>query len=281
MNVATTAAEVRQTVKAWRRAGSTVAFVPTMGNLHAGHLKLVSEAQKQADKTVVSIFVNPAQFGPGEDFERYPRTEAEDRRKLTDANTDLLFLPGIADLYAPDAKTAVTVAELSELHCGRFRPGHFSGVATVVCKLLNIVQPDLALFGLKDFQQFAVIRTMVRDLDFDTALIGVETVREADGLALSSRNGYLNASERRRAPLLYRTLAEARAAILAGDGDYGALEAAAAERLRQAGFEPEYFTISRSRDLRAAEPQDRELVILTAARLGQTRLIDNIVFERF
>ena len=187
MRIVNTVFELREQVKTWRSAGESVAFVPTMGNLHAGHLLLVNTTKKNADRVVVSIFVNPTQFGAGEDFETYPRTEQEDQEKLQAEGADLLFLPSIAEIYAPDAKTAVTVTGLSDLYCGASRPGHFSGVATVVCKLFNMVQPDIALFGLKDFQQLTVIKTMVRDLNIPVKIVGVDTVRELSGLAMSSR----------------------------------------------------------------------------------------------
>jgi pantoate--beta-alanine ligase len=279
MKIAKTVSELRHIMKEWRSLRATVAFVPTMGNLHEGHLKLVEEARNRADKTVISIFVNPTQFGPGEDFEHYPRTETQDLDKLSVAGTDLVFLPGVDDMYAPGAKTAVIVAGLSDIYCGHFRPGHFSGVATVVCKLFNMVKPDYALFGMKDFQQLAVIKAMVQDLNIDLTLIGIDTVREADGLALSSRNGYLTLSERQKAPLLYQTLTQAKAQVLAGDGDFKKIEAHSMAYLKQSGFEPDYFSISRSNDLQPADLQDRDLVILTAARMGKTRLIDNIVFS--
>ncbi len=272
--------ELRDVIKTWRVAGASVAFVPTMGNLHAGHLKLVNEAKKKADYVVVSIFVNPAQFGAGEDFETYPRTEHEDREKLDAANTDLLFLPAVADIYAPDTKTVVTVTELSDLYCGVSRPGHFSGVATIVCKLFNIVQPNVALFGLKDFQQWVVIRTMVRDLNIPVEIIGVDTVRESNGLAMSSRNGYMTDAEKQVAPKLYQTLCAARDSVLMGVQSYPDIEWQALVFLEKAGFEPDYFSVCRSSDLKKATAEDLDLVLLAAAKLGKTRLIDNIYFSR-
>lgn len=274
-----TVPEIRAAVREWRINGERIALVPTMGNLHQGHLRLVAEAKKVADRVVTSIFVNPTQFGPGEDYESYPRTEDEDRDKLNEARADLLFLPSVAEVYAPDAKTRVTVAGLSERYCGAFRPRHFDGVATVVCKLFNIVQPDCALFGQKDFQQLTLIRTMVGDLNIPVDIIPVETVREADGLAMSSRNGYLNSEERRIAPRLYRALCDAKDAVLAG-GDYVGIERQAQAFLRDSGFDTDYFAICRDSDLEKAGPEDRELVLLAAAKLGKTRLIDNIRFKR-
>lgn len=272
--------ELRNAIASWHSAGERIAFVPTMGNLHAGHLRLVSEARKKADRVVVSIFVNPTQFGAGEDFETYPRTEREDREKLEAAGVDLLFLPSVSEMYAPDVKTVVSVAGLSELYCGTSRPGHFNGVATVVCKLFNIVQPDIALFGLKDFQQLAVIRTMVRDLSFSVEIIAVDTVREPSGLAMSSRNGYLSPEEMKVAPKLYASLCAARDAVLAGRQPYADIEIRSMLFLREAGFQPDYFSICRGSDLKKAETEDKDLVILAAAKLGRTRLIDNVYFFR-
>ena len=280
MQIVYTVCELRKAVKKWRSAGESVAFVPTMGNLHAGHLQLVRMAKINADRVVVSIFVNPTQFGAGEDFETYPRTEREDQEKLTDECADLLFQPSVTDIYAPDAKTAVTVAGISDWYCGAFRPGHFTGVATVVCKLFNIVQPDIALFGLKDFQQFTVIKTMVRDLNIPVEIIGVDTVREPDGLAMSSRNGYLTDDEKRVAPNLYQSLCAARDAILDGNSSYAEVEQQALQFLQQAGFDTDYFSVCRSSDLTKAAEKDVDLVLLAAAKLGKTRLIDNIYFSR-
>ncbi len=280
MQKVTLASELRKAIADWRLAGKRIAFVPTMGNLHAGHLKLVSEARQKADRVVVSIFVNPTQFGAGEDFETYPRTEREDQEKLETAGADLLFLPSVSEMYAPDVKTVVSVAGLSELHCGVSRPGHFNGVATVVCKLFNLVQPDIALFGLKDFQQLAMIRTMVRDLDFPVEIVGVDTVREPNGLAMSSRNGYLSTEEIKVAPKLYESLCSARDAVLSGKQAYADIEIQAMLALREAGFQPDYFSICRNNDLKKAGSEDKDLVILAAAKLGRTRLIDNIYFSK-
>jgi pantoate--beta-alanine ligase len=276
MQVVTTVTELRQNIQSWRQAGKTSAFVPTMGNLHDGHLRLVEAAKTHADRVVVSIFVNPTQFGDGEDFSSYPRTETEDLAKLRDVQADLVFLPEMAEIYLPGAATAVTVKGLSDMHCGAARPGHFSGVATVVCKLFNIVQPDAALFGEKDFQQLAVIRRMVADLNIPVEIIGVPTVREADGLAMSSRNGYLTAEQRGIAPALYRSLCKARDVLLGGVTDLRSLEQRQLRMLQFVGMQPEYFSICRSDNLQAATADDSELVILAAVRLGRARLIDNI-----
>ncbi|MCQ8129915.1 pantoate--beta-alanine ligase [Methylomonas rivi] len=272
--------DLRLVISEWRQNGLRIAFVPTMGNLHAGHLQLVKTAQQQADRVVVSIFVNPAQFGPNEDFASYPRTERQDQAKLTACGADLLFLPSVNEMYPAPLQTQVSVKGLSTLHCGASRPGHFDGVAVVVCKLLNMVQPDLLLLGEKDFQQLAVIRTMVADLSIPVAIQGVATMREADGLAMSSRNGYLTAAERQHAPLLYRALCATRDAVLSGTTDYRPVMDRQAQTLRDAGFMLDYFRICRSADLLPAKETDTELVILIAAKLGKTRLIDNIYFTR-
>jgi pantoate--beta-alanine ligase len=279
MHLVNNVSDLRAAVKAWRSAGQSVALVPTMGNLHAGHLALVNEAKKKADKVVVSIFVNPTQFGVGEDFESYPRTEQEDQAKLDTIGTDLLFQPAISDVYAHDAKTVVSVTELSEWYCGASRPGHFDGVATVVCKLFNMVQPDIALFGLKDYQQLTVIRTMVRELNIPVKIIGLETVREDSGLAMSSRNGYLTVEEKIIAAKLYQSLCVARDAILVGQLSYQEIECNALLFLRKSGFQPDYFKICRSSDLKKPDQNDSELVLLAAAKLGKTRLIDNVQLQ--
>ncbi|TAN68929.1 MAG: pantoate--beta-alanine ligase [Methylobacter sp.] len=280
MYIVSTVSELRDAVRAWRLAGQSVALVPTMGNLHAGHLALVDDAKNKADRVVVSIFVNPTQFGVGEDFETYPRTEREDQQKLDAACVDLLFQPAVSEVYAPAAKTVVSVTGISEQYCGAFRPGHFNGVATVVCKLFNMVQPDIALFGLKDFQQLTVIRTMVRDLNIPIEITGVETVREASGLAMSSRNGYLTAEEKTVAAKLYQSLCVAREAVLAGKQSYQEIERRALLFLQESGFQPDYFSVCRMGDLKKAGADDVELVLLAAARLNKTRLIDNIYFSR-
>ena len=271
--------DLRSTISSWKRQGLSVALVPTMGNLHAGHLKLVNIAQQKVDKVVVSIFVNPTQFGINEDFASYPRTEQEDQLKLATENADLLFLPAITDIYNANTLTTVNVSGLSDIYCGASRPGHFSGVATIVCKLFNLVQPDIAVFGLKDFQQFTVIQSMVSDLNIPIELIGVDTQRESDGLAMSSRNNFLTDPERLLAPQLYQTLCIARAAILADQKSYLDIEQQALQSLKNIGFAPDYFTICCSHNLTPATQQDKDIVILAAAKLGTTRLIDNIYFS--
>lgn len=281
MIIARTKAELEAVLSPWRTEGACIAFVPTMGNLHAGHLHLVDTAKSQADRVVVSIFVNPTQFGPGEDLAAYPRTPEQDIEHLRGRQADLLYLPDAADIYPNDGQpgTFVEVPGLSEQLCGQLRPGHFRGVATVVCKLLNRVRPDLALFGEKDFQQLAVIRKMVRDLDMPVRIEGVPTVREPSGLAMSSRNGYLGAEEKQRAALIYCTLSEATEAMRAGARDYPRVEREAADALESGGFSVDYVSIRRQQDLASPTVADDALVILAAARLGRTRLIDNILFS--
>ncbi|QPK62205.1 pantoate--beta-alanine ligase [Methylomonas sp. LL1] len=280
MHTVTTIDALRHSIQQWRQAGHSIAFVPTMGNLHAGHFKLIETARQQADKVVVSIFVNPTQFGPNEDFASYPRTERQDSQNLTARGTDLLFLPSVAEMYPRPSQTRVSVGGLSTLHCGAIRPGHFDGVAMVVCKLLNMVQPDRLLLGEKDFQQLAVIRRMVADLNIPVEIQGVATVREADGLAMSSRNGYLSSQERPLAPLLYQALRTVRDAVLQGSQDYHTLVDQQSRILTQSGFLMDYFQVCRSIDLLPATAEDQDLVILIAAKLGKTRLIDNIYFSR-
>ncbi len=278
MDTVSTAGELRRVVRDWRRQDHRVAFVPTMGNLHAGHLQLVQHARASADRVVVSIFVNPTQFGPNEDYAAYPRTLDEDTRALTDAGVDLLFVPAVEEIYPPDLVAApyVEVPEIGSILCGEFRPGHFSGVATVVAKLFSLVQPDVAVFGEKDYQQLVVIRRMTRALCLPVTIEGVETVREDSGLAMSSRNRYLSDTERTTAATLYRVLCDVRAAVEGGAPDYAALEAVAVAQLKRAGFRPEYVSIRRAADLAEPLPGDARLRVLAAARLGQARLIDNI-----
>lgn len=276
MLTAKTLIELREQVAAWRRAGERVGFVPTMGNLHEGHLQLVRAACERADRVVASVFVNPTQFGPGEDFDNYPRTETEDAARLAENGAELLFLPDVDTMYpgGTEGTTFVEVPELSGDLCGEFRPGHFRGVATVVARLFNMVQPDVAVFGEKDFQQLLVIRRMVRDLHFPVEVVGMPTHREDDGLAMSSRNQYLSAEERRRAPLLHETLQNLAAALQAGAAAEE-LEARGMRALEEGGFRPEYVAIRRADDLARPGADDRDLVILAAARLGKARLIDN------
>ncbi len=278
MNTVKTVRELRAAVARARGEGKRIAFVPTMGNLHSGHAALVTKAAQRADFVVASIFVNPLQFGPNEDLDKYPRTLVADQEKLLQAGCHLLFAPTADEMY-PDGmgvQTRVSVPHLSEGLCGASRPGHFEGVATVVSKLFNMVQPDLAVFGQKDFQQLAVIRALVRDLNMPIQIIGEPTVRADDGLALSSRNGYLNAEQRAAAPAVYRTLNQLAEAIRQGRHDYPALIAEGQQALIAAGFKPDYLEVRQALNLRPATAEDRDLVILVAAVLGSTRLIDNL-----
>ncbi len=272
-----TAADLSGRVTRWRRQGRRVALVPTMGALHDGHLALIRAARSAADRVVASIFVNPTQFAEGEDFDRYPRQEAEDAALLAEAGCDVLFAPPVAEIYPSGFATTVTVAGLSEDLCGAVRPGHFAGVATVVARLLLLCRPDTALFGEKDYQQLAVIRRMVRDLAIPVDIEGVPTIRDIDGLALSSRNRYLSASERDIAPALYRILGEV-ASGLAEGRDAASLCDRAVLALKSAGFgSVDYVAV---RDAGTLDPvsrlADRPLRILAAAHLGRARLIDNI-----
>mgnify|MGYP000159201731 CR=1 FL=1 len=275
-----TIAEVRAQVRAWKAEGLRVGFVPTMGNLHVGHLKLVEAAREHCDRTVASIFVNPTQFGPGEDYESYPRTLDADLRQLEEKSTDLVFAPPVEEMYpGGEPRTWVNVEGLDQYLCGASRPGHFRGVATVVTKLFNIVAPDLAAFGEKDYQQLAIIRRMVRDLCMPVEILGVPTERESDGLAVSSRNGYLSESERSLAPELYHHLLQARDAIQAGERNYPELCRTMSRALEERGFTVDYFDVVNAETLAPAGPDDRQLVIAAAAWLGKPRLIDNMALE--
>lgn len=282
MNTVFNTAELREIVAQWRRDGERIAFVPTMGNLHQGHISLLESARALASRTVVSIFVNPIQFGKGEDYATYPSTLEEDKEKLARHGLDVLFAPNLQQLYPGgfEEDTRVTVPGLSTILCGEFRPGHFSGVATVVTKLFCSVQPDCALFGEKDLQQLMVIQRMVDDLCMPIEVIGQPIVREKDGLAMSSRNSYLSKDERVSAPLIYQTLQHAAREVAAAGADLRAIEARAMEFLREHGFKPEYFSVRSSSDLALAGEEDNEVAILVAAWLGAARLIDNIQVQR-
>lgn len=278
MNTVKTVRELRAAVARARGEGKRIGFVPTMGNLHSGHAALVTKAAQRADFVVASVFVNPLQFGPSEDLDKYPRTLAADQQRLLDAGCHLLFAPTVEEMY-PDGmgvQTRVSVPHLSEGLCGASRPGHFEGVATVVSKLFNMVQPDLAVFGQKDFQQLAVIRALVRDLNMPIQIIGEPTVRAEDGLALSSRNGYLTDEQRATAPAVYRTLNQMAEAIRQGDRDFCTLISQGRQALTAAGFKPDYLEVRQALSLLPATRDDRDLVILVAAFLGNTRLIDNL-----
>jgi pantoate--beta-alanine ligase len=277
MRTLATIADIRAALAA-RRSGATVGLVPTMGNLHDGHLSLVAASRRSCDITVVSVFVNPLQFGPHEDFDRYPRTPAEDAALLEAAGVDLLFAPTERDMYpgGREGHVVVTVPALTSILCGAHRPGHFDGVGTVVLKLFNIVAPTQAFFGQKDYQQLTLIKTICRQLDVPVDIVGVPTVRADDGLALSSRNQYLNTDERACAPLIQRTLKDVRASLERGERNYATLEREAASRLTHAGFAVDYVAIRNATTLALPTDDNREFVVLAAARLGRTRLIDNV-----
>lgn len=272
---------LRARLAEWRGDGLRIGLVPTMGNLHDGHLGLVEAARARADRAVVTVFVNPLQFGPQEDLASYPRTLKDDARRLSACGCHVLFAPSEANMYprGRDAHTVVEVPGLSAQLCGASRPGHFRGVATVVAKLFNLVQPDLAVFGKKDYQQLMLIRRMAADLNMDIEILGLPTVREPDGLAMSSRNAYLTAAERTRAPALFRSLQALAAAVAAGTPPAQA-ECEAVQALGAAGFEPDYVSVRRRADLAPPQPQDTELVVLAAAHLGRARLIDNLELDR-
>ncbi|QLH39481.1 MAG: pantoate--beta-alanine ligase [Defluviicoccus sp.] len=276
IQIVRTVADLRSCVHNWRRSGETIALVPTMGALHAGHLQLVQHAQTQADRIVVSVFVNPTQFGPNEDFAVYPRDEAGDTTKLSALGCDLMFVPPVEEMYPPEALTRVSVPSLGDLLEGEFRPGFFTGVATVVCKLLLQALPDVTVFGEKDYQQLLVVRRMVADLWIPTRIEGAPTVREADGLALSSRNAYLSAEERSIAPTLNRTLCQIAADVTTGADPIVRGELGAADLLRAGFTVVDYVTVRDAETLLPWSGPARPGRVLAAARLGKTRLIDNI-----
>ncbi len=270
---------LREQLATVRRSEKTIALVPTMGNLHVGHLSLVKQVQARADYVVVSLFVNPPQFVEGEDFDNYPRTLESDLKQLENLNVDLVFIPDNNEIYPHENEVTaeVTVPELDSIYCGKFRPGHFKGVATVVTKLFNIVQPDMAIFGEKDYQQLLVIRSLVKNLNLPIEIIGSSTVREDDGLAMSSRNQYLTESERRQAPLLHECISEVAKSIENGDKDYGKLEREAISTLKEAGFKPEYLSICDAETLKV--PVNQKLIVIAATWLGKARLIDNVAVQ--
>ena len=276
-----TVAELRKRIQRWRGINQRVALVPTMGNLHAGHIALVKHAQKLADRVVVSIFINPMQFGPKEDFTAYPRTPDADRVQLAVSGTDLLFTPEVDEVYpgGMDEVSRVEVPAFDAILDGASRPGHFTGVATVVCKLFNMVQPDVAIFGEKDYQQLMVIRRMAADLCLPVQIIGYPTVREADGLAMSSRNQYLSKAERTQAALMRRVLSDVGTRLRDGDRDFAALQTLAQRRLMEGGFRPDYMEIRQADTLAAPVKDDARLVVLAAAWLGKARLIDNLLMD--
>jgi pantoate--beta-alanine ligase len=276
-----TITSLRETLQGWRKFDESIALVPTMGNLHAGHLSLVDLGRTLADRVVVSIFVNPTQFGPGEDYAAYPRTLDNDRRQLTRAKVDALFVPSVAEMYpaGESGSTVVAVPGLSTILCGKYRPGHFDGVASVVTRLFNIVRPDSAVFGQKDYQQLVVVRRVQADLHLPIRIVAGPTVREEDGLALSSRNQYLAASDRSRAAGLHRALADCAGKLGAGKRRFTALEKKGTSDLVAAGFRPDYFAIRNANDLSVASATSRSLVVMAAAQLGRARLIDNLLVD--
>lgn len=277
METVETISALRKVVTAWRMSRQRIAFVPTMGNLHPGHMSLIERARGLAHRVVVSIYVNPLQFGLDEDFYAYPRTIDDDTVLLQQAGVDLLFVPDTAEMYpiGEEGSVKVEVPDLSSILCGAFRPGHFVGVATIVTKLLNMVQPDVAVFGEKDYQQLTIIRRLVADLHIPVEIFGAPTGREPDGLAWSSRNRYLTPDERKKAPALHRVLQTAEQALRAGES-VALVERNAREALIAAGFDPDYVEVRELKDLRAPGPDSRNLVILAAARLGKARLLDNV-----
>ena len=274
-NAVRTVRDLRARVAAWRGAGKSIALVPTMGAIHAGHLSLVALASSKADRVVASLFVNPLQFGPREDFKAYPRDEASDAAKLADAGADLLYAPDASEMYPPGFSTKISVAELTEDLCGAARPNHFDGVATVVAKLLLQCGPDIAIFGDKDYQQLLVIKRLVRDLDIPVKILGGAIVREDDGLALSSRNAYLSPAERKIAPVLYQTICDVAADLAQGRGADDASEAARF-KLEAAGFRVAYVAVRNPDTLEPLHGPVKEARVLAAVHLGKTRLIDNV-----
>lgn len=281
MDVCTQVDELRRSIRAWRKQEMRVALVPTMGNLHTGHLALVRRARVIADRVVVSIFVNPMQFGPDEDYESYPSSMDRDKAVLIDEDTDLLFVPTVQAMYPHGSgnTTVVAVPGLNSLLEGEHRPTHMDGVSTVVAKLFGMVQPDVAVFGEKDYQQLLLIQRMVHDLWLSIEIAAVETVREIDGLAMSSRNSYLQPQERKVAPELYRLLCRVKTRVESGETGFAGIEAAAMEELAVAGFRPDYVSIRRATDLGEPGREDTRLRALAAAWLGTARLIDNIAIS--
>jgi pantoate--beta-alanine ligase len=278
MQTITRIAQLRDTVTRWRLARESIAFVPTMGNLHMGHASLMSAAHLHGRRVISSIFVNPMQFGPTEDFSAYPRTPDADASLLGEYGVDALFQPTVDEMYPQGSvgSTVIDVPGLTDILCGVYRPGHFQGVATVVVKLLSLVQPDVAIFGEKDFQQLTVIRRVVEDLNLPVKIVGAPTVRAEDGLALSSRNRYLSETDRVSAPAMYRALDKARRRLEAGDTDYASMQAEGLAALRAAGIKPDYFEVRTADRLAAPTQDDVYVVVLSAGRLGKARLIDNI-----
>jgi pantoate--beta-alanine ligase len=278
MYQATSFTELHQYVQHWKEHGQSIAFIPTMGNLHAGHTSLIEKGQSLCDRSICSIFVNPMQFGPNEDWDHYPRTLESDIDQLETSGCDLVYLPTASELYPDglDKISQVQVTDLTENYEGAHRPGHFTGVATVVLKLFNIVKPDVSVFGKKDYQQYRVISKMVADLNLEVQIIGQETTREASGLATSSRNQYLDQAQTETAAMIYRLLQQTAQQIDRGERDFEMLQQSAIDTLDGAGFKTDYFCICNAETLLAASADDRDLVILVTAAMGPTRLLDNI-----
>ncbi len=271
--------EIREALSYEKRHGRTIGFVPTLGNLHKGHMALIKAAKAQADIVVASVFVNPMQFAANEDLDAYPRTLEADQQKLVQEGADYLFAPTAREMYPEGVSTQIIIPVLSNILCGASRPGHFTGVATICTKLFNIVQPDVSMFGEKDFQQLTIIRHMVEDLCIPVKIVGIQTGRAEDGLALSSRNTYLTAEERQSAPVLYQCLKETREAIEGGERDFYQLEQQANTRLEQAGFKPDYYHVMNRETLEPPNSSDKQLIVLAAAQLGKSRLIDNLQID--
>ncbi len=271
--------EIREVLTSEKRQGRTIGFVPTLGNLHEGHMALIRAARAQADIVVASVFINPMQFAANEDLDAYPRTLGADQEKLIKEGTDFLFAPTAREMYPEGVNTQIIIPVLSNILCGASRPGHFTGVATICTKLFNIVQPDVAMFGEKDFQQLTIIRHMVNDLYIPVKIVGIQTGRAKDGLALSSRNTYLSANERKSAPVLYQCLLETKQALEQGARDYYQLELQANSTLKQAGFKPDYYHVMNRNTLETPTSADKQLIVLAAAQLGKSRLIDNLQID--
>ena len=281
MDQANSISELRQYVQHWKDHKQSIAFIPTMGNLHQGHMSLIEKGQSLCDRSICSIFVNPMQFGPNEDFNHYPRTLDQDIALLESVGCDLVYMPTASELYPQGLEniSQIIVTDLTETYEGAHRPGHFTGVATIVAKLFNIVKPDVSVFGKKDYQQYCVIKKMTQDLNLDVDIIGQETSREPSGLATSSRNQYLSEEQKSQAGLIYATLQDASDKILKGGKNFALVEKQAIDRLNQAGFDTDYFNVCNADTLQPATTEDRKLVILVTTRLGDTRLLDNIEID--
>jgi len=281
MDQANSISELRQYVQHWKDHKQSIAFIPTMGNLHQGHMSLIEKGMSLCDRSICSIFVNPMQFGPNEDFNHYPRTLDQDIALLESVGCDLAYMPTASELYPQGLEniSQIIVTDLTQTYEGAHRPGHFTGVATIVAKLFNIVKPDISVFGKKDYQQYCVIKKMTQDLNLDVEIIGQETAREPSGLATSSRNQYLNEDQESKAGLIYTTLQQASDKILKGEKNFASIEKLAIENLQQAGFDTDYFNICNAETLKPATSGDRKLVILVTTRLGNTRLLDNIEID--